>query len=174
LTFRHCSTHFQVEKEAKEPLAKEKEDEVGGDKGSEKGAKKRKTPVPVEEEEQEEARVRPHERISIEVPSQTMKSAIAIPPMSEVSKLMQLANLRQRAVLSSTALPSIAFYTFLNSHKAVNSVALDAEGAHAAACMADSTVFMLSIWCLHFLGCSLLSTLCSLPSYLRYLLYALA
>jgi hypothetical protein len=123
-------------------LAKEKEDEAGGDKGSEKGAKKRKTPVPVEEE-QEEARVRPHERISIEVPSQTMKSAIAIPPMSEESKLMQLANLRQRAVLSSTALPSIAFYTFLNSHKAVNSVALDAEGAHAAACMADSTVFML-------------------------------
>jgi transcription initiation factor TFIID subunit 5 len=51
-----------------------------------------------------------------------------------------LEDVAARATLSSSALPSVALFTFLHTHESLNSVALSDDGALVAAGFADSSV----------------------------------
>ena len=62
-----------------------------------------------------------------------------LPVIDVTTQTAMLADAAKRAKLSSTALPSIAFFTFLHSHESLNCVALSDDGSMVVGGFADSS-----------------------------------
>ncbi len=79
------------------------------------------------------------------VPKESGKDrAPQVPPLSDSAKRKRLEELRKRAKLTSTALPSVCFYTFLNA-ETTNTVSISEDGDMASAGFADSSVRVWSL-----------------------------
>lgn len=68
------------------------------------------------------------------------EAVVKMPPIPVEARARYLADLHFRAKLSSTALPSICMFTFLNSQHSVNSIRVSPDGALVTAGLSDSTV----------------------------------
>lgn len=66
--------------------------------------------------------------------------SVKLPPITSEARLRYLADLNFRAKLSPSSLPSIAFYTFLNSTHTVNSIRISGDASLVSVGMSDSTV----------------------------------
>ncbi|KAH7289839.1 hypothetical protein KP509_30G020600 [Ceratopteris richardii] len=72
-----------------------------------------------------------------------VKSELPMAIFSEESERRALDDLRNRARLSSSALPSVSFYTFLNTHNSLNCASISTDGAMVVGGFADSS---LKVW----------------------------
>lgn len=68
------------------------------------------------------------------------EAVVKMPPIPVEARARYLADLHFRAKLSSTALPSVCMFTFLNSQHSVNSIRVSPDGALVTAGLSDSTV----------------------------------
>uniref|UniRef100_A0A7N0R8E8 TFIID subunit TAF5 NTD2 domain-containing protein n=1 Tax=Kalanchoe fedtschenkoi TaxID=63787 RepID=A0A7N0R8E8_KALFE len=78
-----------------------------------------------------------------------VKPELALPAIPTEVEQSILEDLRNRVQLSSAALPSVSFYTFLNAHNALNCAAISADGSMVAGGFADSS---LKVWDMAKLG----------------------
>ncbi|KAI5058413.1 hypothetical protein GOP47_0026583 [Adiantum capillus-veneris] len=78
-----------------------------------------------------------------------VKSELVLPAFTEESERRALEDLRNRARLSSSALPSVSFYTFLNTHSSLNCASISSDGAMVVGGFADSSV---KVWDMAKLG----------------------
>ena len=65
---------------------------------------------------------------------------IPLPELPEERQAVLLAELEHRAVLSPQALPSAIFYTFINTHQSLNTVAFTSDAAVVAAGFSDASL----------------------------------
>ncbi|KAL6064870.1 LisH domain-containing protein [Balamuthia mandrillaris] len=70
----------------------------------------------------------------------TITSQIPLPTLNESVELQILEDIRKRVNLTSTALPSICFFTFLNTHQSLNCIEINKEGSLVAGGFADSSI----------------------------------
>eukprot|EP00250_Pteridium_aquilinum_P012760 c20924_g1_i1 orf=85-2091(+) len=78
-----------------------------------------------------------------------VKSELVMPTFSEESERRALEDLRNRARLSSSALPSVSFYTFINTHSSLNCTSISQDGAMVVGGFSDSS---LKVWDMAKLG----------------------
>ncbi|KAM7255708.1 hypothetical protein ACFE04_008606 [Oxalis oulophora] len=78
-----------------------------------------------------------------------VKPELALPIMPTEVEQSILEDLRNRVQLSSVALPSVSFYTFINAHNGVNCASISHDGSLVAAGFSDSS---LKIWDMAKLG----------------------
>lgn len=78
-----------------------------------------------------------------------VKSELVMPTLSEETERQALEDLRNRARLSSTALPSVSFYSFVNTHSSLNCASISLDGAMVVGGFADSS---LKVWDMAKLG----------------------
>lgn len=78
-----------------------------------------------------------------------VKSELVIPTISEEMERQALEDLRNRARLSSSALPSVCFYSFINTHHSLNCASVSLDGAMVAGGFSDSS---LKVWDMARLG----------------------
>ncbi|KAM7268972.1 hypothetical protein ACFE04_024469 [Oxalis oulophora] len=78
-----------------------------------------------------------------------VKPELALPIIPTEVEHSILEDLRNRVQLSSVALPSVNFYTFINAHNGVNSASISHDGSLVAAGFSDSS---LKIWDMAKLG----------------------
>ncbi|MCO5597089.1 hypothetical protein L7F22_051163 [Adiantum nelumboides] len=78
-----------------------------------------------------------------------VKSELVLPAFTEESERRALEDLRNRARLSSSDLPSVSFYTFLNTHSSLNCASIASDGAMVVGGFADSSV---KVWDMAKLG----------------------
>lgn len=63
---------------------------------------------------------------------------IPLPNLSEAALEERMADIQARVTLSSGALPSVAFYTFVNTHQTLNCSTFNQNGSLVAGtCLAD-------------------------------------
>ncbi|KAK9828987.1 hypothetical protein WJX72_003246 [[Myrmecia] bisecta] len=74
------------------------------------------------------------------VATERIEAEIPLPEASEEMEAALLQDLENRAQLSSEALPSAAFFTFVNTHQSLNCATFSADGAFVAGGFADSSV----------------------------------
>ncbi|KAL2613132.1 hypothetical protein R1flu_024824 [Riccia fluitans] len=72
-----------------------------------------------------------------------VKPDLPLPVMSEELERQALDDLRNRARLGSSALPSVSFYTFINTHNSLNCVSISADGSLVVGGFSDSS---LKVW----------------------------
>ncbi|KAG6544504.1 hypothetical protein Mapa_014142 [Marchantia paleacea] len=72
-----------------------------------------------------------------------VKPELPMPVMSEELERQALDDLRNRARLGSSALPSVSFYTFINTHNSLNCVSISADGSLVVGGFSDSS---LKVW----------------------------
>ncbi|XP_058067620.1 transcription initiation factor TFIID subunit 5 isoform X2 [Magnolia sinica] len=72
-----------------------------------------------------------------------VKPELALPTMSTEVEHSILEDLRNRVQLSSLALPSISFYTFINTHNGLNCSSISHDGSLVAGGFSDSS---LKVW----------------------------
>ena len=53
---------------------------------------------------------------------------VPLPQLAEEALEERVADVAARAALSADALPSVAFFTFVNTHQSLNAVAFSADG----------------------------------------------
>jgi len=79
--------------------------------------------------------------LAVPLPTETMKSSIPLPETKETSKQTLINDLSWRQTLGVPApLPSVSFFTFLNSRYIVNSTCISEDGSKIAVGLADSTI----------------------------------
>ncbi|GAB2252071.1 hypothetical protein Droror1_Dr00004918 [Drosera rotundifolia] len=78
-----------------------------------------------------------------------VKSELPLPVMSAEVEVSILEDLRNRVQLSREALPSVSFYTFLNTHNGLNCASISHDGSLVAGGFSDSS---LKIWDMAKLG----------------------
>ncbi|XAR57682.1 hypothetical protein NMG60_11025924 [Bertholletia excelsa] len=78
-----------------------------------------------------------------------VKPELALPVMPSEVEQSILEDLRNRVQLSSVALPSISFYTFVNSHNSLNCSSISHDGSLVAGGFSDSS---LKVWDMAKLG----------------------
>jgi len=99
-----------------------------------------------EKEGSKKSRETPSKRVKTEAiepaspPIETIKSMIPIPPENETLEVKRLEDLRRRVALSSTSLPSICFFTFLNAHNSINCVDIARDASVVAGGFSDSSI----------------------------------
>lgn len=69
-----------------------------------------------------------------------MEPKMPLMPISDELEAEMLQSIENRAALSSSALPSAAFYTFINSHHTLNCITSSSDGSCVAGGFADSSV----------------------------------
>jgi transcription initiation factor TFIID subunit 5 len=72
-----------------------------------------------------------------------------MPTMSEEVEKQVLEDFRKRARLGSNSLPSVSFYSFINTHNSLNCAAISGDGALVAGGFSDSSV---KVWDMAKLG----------------------
>uniref|UniRef100_A0A0D6R1S2 TFIID subunit TAF5 NTD2 domain-containing protein n=1 Tax=Araucaria cunninghamii TaxID=56994 RepID=A0A0D6R1S2_ARACU len=72
-----------------------------------------------------------------------VKSELTMPTISVEVERSVLEDLRNRARLSSSALPSVSFYTFINTHNSLNCASISHDGALVVGGFSDSS---LKVW----------------------------
>ncbi|XP_030523603.1 transcription initiation factor TFIID subunit 5 isoform X1 [Rhodamnia argentea] len=78
-----------------------------------------------------------------------VKPELALPVMSTEVEQSILEDLRNRVQLSSSALPSVSFYTFINTHNCLNCSSISQDGSLVAGGFSDSS---LKVWDMAKLG----------------------
>lgn len=78
-----------------------------------------------------------------------VKAELPFPIISAEVELSILEDLRNRVQLSSTALPSVCFYTFINAHNSLNCASISHDGSLVAGGFLDSS---LKVWDMAKLG----------------------
>ncbi|XP_031279600.1 transcription initiation factor TFIID subunit 5 isoform X2 [Pistacia vera] len=78
-----------------------------------------------------------------------VKSELALPVMPVEVEQSFLEDLRNRVQLSSVALPSVCFYTFINTHNGLNCASISHDGSLVAGGFSDSS---LKVWDMAKLG----------------------
>ncbi|KAG0474278.1 hypothetical protein HPP92_013964 [Vanilla planifolia] len=78
-----------------------------------------------------------------------VKAELALPTMPTEVEQSILEDLRNRVQLSSLALPSVSFYTFINTHNGLNCASISHDGSLVAGGFSDSS---LKIWNMSKLG----------------------
>ncbi|KHG10775.1 Transcription initiation factor TFIID subunit 5 [Gossypium arboreum] len=78
-----------------------------------------------------------------------VKPELTLPVMSTEVEQSILEDLRNRVQLSSVALPSVSFYTFLNTHNGLNCSSISQDGSLVAGGFSDSS---LKVWDMAKLG----------------------
>ncbi|KAH6803311.1 TBP-associated factor 5, partial [Perilla frutescens var. frutescens] len=78
-----------------------------------------------------------------------VKPELALPVISVEVEQSILEDLRNRVQLSSMALPSISFYTFINTHDSLNCASISQDGSMVAGGFSDSS---LKVWDMAKLG----------------------
>ncbi|GMH24473.1 hypothetical protein Nepgr_026316 [Nepenthes gracilis] len=78
-----------------------------------------------------------------------VKSELPLPVMPTEIEHSILEDLRNRVQLSSVALPSVSFYTFINTHNSLNCASISHEGSLVAGGFSDSS---LKVWDMAKLG----------------------
>ncbi|KAL9678091.1 hypothetical protein QQ045_015930 [Rhodiola kirilowii] len=78
-----------------------------------------------------------------------VKPQLSLPAIPVEVEQSILEDLRNRVQLSSAALPSVSFYTFLNTHNTLNCAAISPDGSMVAGGFADSS---LKVWDMAKLG----------------------
>ncbi|KAI4379868.1 hypothetical protein MLD38_006111 [Melastoma candidum] len=78
-----------------------------------------------------------------------VKAELTLPVMSTEVEQSILEDLRNRVQLSSTALPSVSFYTFVNTHNGLNCSTISQDGSLVAGGFSDSS---LKVWDMAKLG----------------------
>eukprot|EP00743_Colponemidia_sp_Colp-15_P003530 GILK01003808.1.p1 GENE.GILK01003808.1~~GILK01003808.1.p1 ORF type:complete len:643 (+),score=125.74 GILK01003808.1:73-2001(+) len=96
-----------------------------------------------EDKEKEEEGKRKRPRKEEEVGDSVIKSAIALPRLNDATTVEIFEDVRNRVVLSAQDLPSVAFYTFLNTHQSLNAIEISNDASLVAGAFADSSV---KIW----------------------------
>ncbi|KAL6495011.1 Transcription initiation factor TFIID subunit 5 [Orobanche gracilis] len=87
---------------------------------------------------------------SVTVPgAPRVKPELALPVISEEVEHSILEDLRNRVQLSSMALPSVSFYTFINTHNSLNCASISHDGSMVAGGFSDSS---LKVWDMAKLG----------------------
>ncbi|XP_062113790.1 transcription initiation factor TFIID subunit 5-like [Humulus lupulus] len=81
--------------------------------------------------------------------SEGFSLSVCIPMISVEVEQFILDDLRNRVQLSSVALPSVSFYTFINAHNGLNCSTIPPDGSLVAAGFSDSS---LKIWDMAKLG----------------------
>ncbi|KAK6927628.1 TFIID subunit TAF5, NTD2 domain [Dillenia turbinata] len=69
-----------------------------------------------------------------------VKPELTLPVMSTEVELSILEDLRSRVQLSSVSLPSVSFYTFINTHNSLNCSSISHDGSLVAGGFSDSSV----------------------------------
>lgn len=69
-----------------------------------------------------------------------VKAELPMPTMSEEVEKQVLEDFRKRARLGSNSLPSVSFYSFINTHNSLNCAAISGDGALVAGGFSDSSV----------------------------------
>ncbi|KAJ0238069.1 Transcription initiation factor TFIID subunit 5 [Hirschfeldia incana] len=69
-----------------------------------------------------------------------VKPELAMPVMSTEVEESILEDLRNRVQLSSVAMPSVSFYTFVNTHNGLNSSSISHDGSLVAGGFSDSSI----------------------------------
>ncbi|KAF6171286.1 hypothetical protein GIB67_036954 [Kingdonia uniflora] len=72
-----------------------------------------------------------------------VKPELALPTVSTEDEQLLLEDLRNRVQLSSMALPSVCFYTFINTHNGLNCSSISHDGSLVAGGFSDSS---LKVW----------------------------
>ncbi|XP_010541564.1 PREDICTED: transcription initiation factor TFIID subunit 5 [Tarenaya hassleriana] len=72
-----------------------------------------------------------------------VKPELSLPVMSTDVEQSILEDLRNRVQLSSVAMPSVSFYTFINTHNGLNCVSMSHDGSLVAGGFSDSS---LKVW----------------------------
>lgn len=72
-----------------------------------------------------------------------VKSELPMPTISMEVERSALEDLRNRARLGSSALPSVSFYTFINTHNSLNCASISQDGALVVGGFSDSS---LKVW----------------------------
>lgn len=72
-----------------------------------------------------------------------VKSELPMPTISMEVERSALEDLRNRARLGSTALPSVSFYTFINTHNSLNCASISQDGSLIVGGFSDSS---LKVW----------------------------
>ncbi|CAA0806841.1 Transcription initiation factor TFIID subunit 5 [Striga hermonthica] len=78
-----------------------------------------------------------------------VKPELALPVITEDVEHSILEDLRNRVQLSSMTLPSVSFYTFINTHNSLNCVSISHDGSMVAGGFSDSS---LKVWDMAKLG----------------------
>lgn len=78
-----------------------------------------------------------------------VKSELTLPVMPTEIEHSILEDLRNRVQLSSVALPSVSFYTFINTHNSLNCASISHDGSLVAGGFSDSS---LKVWDMSKLG----------------------
>ncbi|KAH9289526.1 hypothetical protein KI387_033643, partial [Taxus chinensis] len=76
-------------------------------------------------------------------PAPRVKAELTMPAISMEVERSTLEDLRNRARLSCSALPSVSFYTFVNNHKSLNCASISHDGALVVGGFSDSS---LKVW----------------------------
>ncbi|CAN7089745.1 transcription initiation factor TFIID subunit 5 isoform X1 [Brassica rapa] len=77
---------------------------------------------------------------SIVSPAPRVKPELALPVMSTDVEESILEDLRNRVQLSSVAMPSVSFYTFVNTHNGLNCASISHDGSLVAGGFSDSSI----------------------------------
>ncbi|XP_024390702.1 transcription initiation factor TFIID subunit 5 [Physcomitrium patens] len=78
-----------------------------------------------------------------------VKAELPMPTMSEEAEKQVMEDFRKRARLGSNALPSVSFYSFINTHNSLNCASISSDGALVAGGFSDSSV---KVWDMAKLG----------------------
>ncbi|CAM8910039.1 unnamed protein product [Rhodiola kirilowii] len=89
------------------------------------------------------------ETAAVTTPRVKLKPELPLPAIPVEVEHSILEDLRNRVQLSSAALPSVSFYTILNTHNALNCAAISQDGSMVAGGFADSS---LKVWDMAKLG----------------------
>ncbi|KAG2316689.1 hypothetical protein Bca52824_019811 [Brassica carinata] len=73
-------------------------------------------------------------------PAPRVKPELALPVMSTDVEESILEDLRNRVQLSSVAMPSVSFYTFVNTHNGLNCASISHDGSLVAGGFSDSSI----------------------------------
>ncbi|CAK9270407.1 unnamed protein product [Sphagnum jensenii] len=83
-----------------------------------------------------------------------VKPDLPMPSLAEETERQVLEDLRNRARLGSNALPSVSFYSFVNTHNSLNCASISADGALVAGGFSDSS---LKVWDMAKIGAQITS-----------------
>lgn len=80
-------------------------------------------------------------RWRLPIPTETAKSAIPLPELKERERQNMVNNMAWRQRLGARSpLPSVSFFTFLNSRYTVNSISISEDGSKVAAGLSNSSI----------------------------------
>ncbi|CAM6105979.1 unnamed protein product [Calypogeia fissa] len=122
------------EKNAEADDTKKRTSEGGKHGSGNKKLKKEKTSSGASKSSKAEATAASVHRVKAELP---------LPVIAEETERQALEDLRNRARLGSSALPSVSFYSFINTHNSLNCTSISADGGLVVGGFSDSS---LKLW----------------------------